>query len=139
MKSQAGGYEVSVPVPASTVNMVGGTFWMKDASGASVDPDKDADGTWEYKLHVADVSGAAEFSFGYTVSMGGHQVSNTHNMIMRFFDCAAINGALAAAKDINGRRHRRLQGRGRCPCRRPGCGEKPPPPPKPTSTLRQLR
>ena len=48
---------------------------MKDASGASVDPDKDADGTWEYKLHVADVSGAAEFSFGYTVSMGGHQVS----------------------------------------------------------------
>lgn len=100
VKSQAGGYEVSVPVPASTVNMVGGTFWMKDASGASVDPDKDADGTWEYKLHVADVSGAAEFSFGYTVSMGGHQVSNTHNMIMRFFDCAAINGALAAAKDI---------------------------------------
>ena len=100
VKSQAGGYEVSVPVPASTVNMVGGTFWMKDASGASVDPDKDADGTWEYKLHVADVSGAAEFSFGYTVSMGGHQVSNTHNMIMRFFDCTAINGALAAAKDV---------------------------------------
>lgn len=97
-ESQSGGYEVTIPVSASTIKMVNDTFWMKDANGAEISPNKDtADGSCEYVLSVDDVAGAAEFSFGYTVG----PMSNTHNMIMRFFDCTAINAALSAAKAIS--------------------------------------
>lgn len=95
-----GGYDVSIPVAASTINMVGGTFWMKDASGADAAVVEGEDGSRTYTIHVSSVSGAAELSFGYTVSMGGHEMSNTHNMILRFFDCSAINAALASVKQI---------------------------------------
>lgn len=100
VESEDGGYDVSIPVPASTINMVGGTFWVKDASGAAINPDKAEDGTWTYVLHASSVDGAIEFSMGYTVSMDDRELSKTHNMIMRFFDCTAINNALAAAKDV---------------------------------------
>lgn len=95
-----GGYDVSIPVAASTINMVKGTFWMKDASGADAAVVEGEDGSRTYTIHVSSVSGAAELSFGYTVSMGGHEMSNTHNMILRFFDCSAINAALASVKQI---------------------------------------
>lgn len=100
VESDEGGYDVTIPVPKSTIEMVNGTFWMKDAEGAAVEPAKAEDGTWSYTLHAGSIAGAMELSFGYTVSMGGHEVSNTHNMIVRFFDCEAINGALAAAKEV---------------------------------------
>lgn len=97
--SADGGYDVSIPVAASTVEMVNGTFWVKDASGADAPYVKGEDGSRTYTLHVDDIAGAFEFSIGYTAPMGPG-VAMTHNMIARCFDCSAINAALDAAKAI---------------------------------------
>lgn len=91
-----GGYSISIPVSASTIGMVNNTFWVKDSSGSEIKPAIEEDGTYTYTIHADDVDGAVEFSIGYTVG----PMSNTHNMIMRFFDCSAINSALGAAKSI---------------------------------------
>lgn len=93
-----GGYSISIPVSVSTIGMVNNTFWVKDSSGSEIKPVIGEDGTYTYTIHADDVDGAVEFSIGYTVG----PMSNTHNMIMRFFDCSAINEALSTAKAIDG-------------------------------------
>lgn len=90
------GYDINIPVAANTIEMVNGTFWVKDASGADAAMVEGEDGSRTYTLHVDSLEGAFEFSMGYEIG----PVKNTHNMIARFFDCTAINEALASAKKI---------------------------------------
>lgn len=101
-----GGYNISIPVSAGTIGMVDeGSFWLNDANGSVIEPAKGEDGTYTYSIHVDGVDGAVEFTFGYSATITNEDGSsrtfnNTHHMIMRFFDCSAINSALAAAKSI---------------------------------------
>lgn len=99
-QNDEGSYDISLSVSAEAISSVDDTFWVADATGNKIDPVEEQDGSYTYTIQATSIDGAVEFAIGYTAPIPNHPMEMTHNMIMRFFDCTAINNALSAAGSI---------------------------------------